>query len=172
VGAVVEREHDPVSVRKPAGDVECRGGAGRYGREQMADHERMIADRGAPGWDGAGVVLQIRVKPRAPRRRIVGERAGRLLVEVTEPPIKGRANDALCRLLADALRIAPGRIAVQSGGRARDKLVRIDGLELAVVCQRLQPAAKTPPNIAPGTATKTAANTAAETASQATSTNR
>jgi uncharacterized protein len=114
--------------------------------------------------DPHGVLLQIRVKPRAQRRRIVGERAGRLLVEGTEPPIEGRANEAVCRLLADALRIAPGRIAVQSGGRARDKLVRIDGLELAVVSERLQPAATPAP--------KTAPNTAADTSSQATSTTR
>jgi len=87
--------------------------------------------------DADGVLLEIRVKPRARRRRIAGERAGRLLVEVTEPPIEGRANEALCWPLAQALRIAPCCVAVQSGGHGRDKLVRIDGLDLAAVSERL-----------------------------------
>jgi len=88
--------------------------------------------------DPDGVLLEIRVKPRAPRRRIAGERAGRLLVEVTEPAIEDRANEAVRRLLADTLRIAPGRVAVQKGARGRDKLVRIEGAELAVVGERLR----------------------------------
>jgi uncharacterized protein len=93
--------------------------------------------------DAQGVLLEIRVKPRAARQRIAGERAGRLLVEVTAPAIEGRANEAVRRLLADTLRIAPGRVAVLGGGHARDKLVRIEGLELERVTERLRTTAST-----------------------------
>jgi uncharacterized protein (TIGR00251 family) len=58
-------------------------------------------------------------------------------VQVTAPPVEGRANDALCRLLAKALGVAPGRIAVVSGERGRDKVVRIEGIAVKDVAERL-----------------------------------
>ena len=73
--------------------------------------------------DGDAVLLAIRVKPRAPQARIAGERARRLLVQVTAPPLDGRANDAVCRLLAKTLGIAPGLVTVVGGQHSRDKLV-------------------------------------------------
>jgi uncharacterized protein (TIGR00251 family) len=73
--------------------------------------------------------LAVRVQARARRDEIAGERAGSLLVRVTAPPVEGRANAAVCRLLAARLGLAPGRIAVVRGAASRDKLVEIDGIE-------------------------------------------
>jgi hypothetical protein len=87
--------------------------------------------------DTDGVLVAVRVKPRAPAARIEGERGGRLLVQVTAPPLDGKANDAVCRLLAKTLGVAGGRVSVISGERARDKLIRIDGVQLAEVAGTL-----------------------------------
>jgi uncharacterized protein len=84
-----------------------------------------------------GVLVAVRVKPRAPATRIAGQRAGRLLVQVSAPPVDGRANEAVCRLLAKALRTAAGQVSVVSGERARDKLVRIKGRSVADVAEAL-----------------------------------
>jgi uncharacterized protein (TIGR00251 family) len=73
--------------------------------------------------------LAVRVQARARRDEIAGERAGSLLVRVTAPPVEGKANAAVCRLLAERLRLAPGRIAVVRGASSRDKLIEIDGIE-------------------------------------------
>jgi uncharacterized protein len=73
--------------------------------------------------------LAVRVQARARRNEIAGERAGSLLVRVTAPPVEGKANAAVCRLLAERLGLAPGRIAVVGGAASRDKLVEIDGIE-------------------------------------------
>jgi uncharacterized protein len=73
--------------------------------------------------------LAVRVQARARRDEIAGERAGSLLVRVTAPPVEGKANAAVCRLLAKRLGLAPGRIAVVRGASSRDKLVEIDGVE-------------------------------------------
>jgi uncharacterized protein len=73
--------------------------------------------------------LAVRVQARARRDEIAGERAGSLLVRVTAPPVEGKANAAVCRLLAERLGLAPGRIAVVRGVSSRDKLVEIDGIE-------------------------------------------
>jgi uncharacterized protein (TIGR00251 family) len=73
--------------------------------------------------------LAVRVQPRARRDEIVGERAGVVLIRVTAPPVEGKANAAVCRLLAKRLGLAPGKVAVVRGVAARDKLVEIEGFE-------------------------------------------
>jgi uncharacterized protein (TIGR00251 family) len=48
-------------------------------------------------------------------------------VRVTAPPVDGRANAALCKLLARHYGVAPSKVSVVRGETSRDKLVRIDG---------------------------------------------
>jgi uncharacterized protein (TIGR00251 family) len=75
------------------------------------------------------VELRVRLQPRAQRTEIVGERDGALLARVTAPPVDGKANDALCRLIARAAGVAPTRVSVVRGHTSRDKVVRVDGAE-------------------------------------------
>jgi uncharacterized protein (TIGR00251 family) len=70
--------------------------------------------------------LRVRLQPRAHRDEIVGERDGVLVVRVTAPPVGGKANEALCRLVAKHVGVAPSRVTVVRGHRARDKVLRID----------------------------------------------
>ena len=81
--------------------------------------------------------IAVRVQPRARRDELAGERNGALVVRVTAPPVEGRANDALRKLLARRLGIAPGRIAVVRGESGRDKLVEVDGMEPEAVRRAL-----------------------------------
>jgi uncharacterized protein (TIGR00251 family) len=80
--------------------------------------------------------ITVRLQPRARENAIVGERNGVLVVRVTAPPVDGRANDALCRLIAKRARVAAGRVAVVRGASSREKLVRVDGIG----CERLRAA--------------------------------
>ena len=48
---------------------------------------------------------------------------------MTAPPVDGRANDALCRLIAKAAGVAPSRVRVIKGHTARDKVVEIEGVD-------------------------------------------
>jgi uncharacterized protein len=59
----------------------------------------------------------------------VGERGGAVVIRVTAPPVDGRANDALCRLIAGAAKVAPSRVRVVRGHTARDKVLEVDGVE-------------------------------------------
>jgi len=81
--------------------------------------------------------LSVRLQPRARRSEIVGWRDGALLVRVTAPPVDGKANAALCKLLAKELGVAPSTVAVIRGSSARDKLLRIDGIETTELAHRL-----------------------------------
>jgi uncharacterized protein (TIGR00251 family) len=74
------------------------------------------------------VELDVRVIPRASRDELAGMRDGRLLVRVTAPPLDGRANAAVCALLAKAAGVPKGAVSVVRGERSRDKRVRIEGV--------------------------------------------
>ena len=52
-----------------------------------------------------------------------------MLIRVTAPPVDGKANDALCRLIAKKAGVAPSRVTLIRGHTARDKVVRVEGLE-------------------------------------------
>jgi uncharacterized protein len=74
--------------------------------------------------------LSVRLQPRAKREEVVGERAGMVVIRVTAPPVDGKANDALCRLIAKAAGVAPSKVSVIRGHTAREKVVRVDGVEI------------------------------------------
>jgi uncharacterized protein (TIGR00251 family) len=70
--------------------------------------------------------VAVRLTPRARRDAIGGfDERGRLLVRVTAAPVDGAANAACVRLLAKALGIAPSRVTLVGGRRARDKVLEV-----------------------------------------------
>jgi uncharacterized protein (TIGR00251 family) len=77
--------------------------------------------------------LAVRLQPRARKDEVVGERDGRIAIRVTAPPVDGKANEALCRLIAKAANVAPSRVTVVRGHTGRNKVVRVEGVDLATV---------------------------------------
>jgi len=73
--------------------------------------------------------ISVRLQPRSSKDAVVGYRDGVLAVRVTAPPVDGRANQALCRLLARHLGIAPSRVTLVRGDRSRVKVIRITGID-------------------------------------------
>jgi len=73
-------------------------------------------------------MLQVRVTPRAARDQIVGWQDDTLRVRVTAPPVQGRANEAVLRLLAAALAVSPGRLRIVRGEAQRNKVIAVEGL--------------------------------------------
>jgi len=69
----------------------------------------------------------VRLTPRGGRDAIdgVGE-DGALRVRVAAPPVDGAANEALCRLLARALGVAPGGVRIVGGASGRRKVIEAD----------------------------------------------
>jgi len=79
-----------------------------------------------PPKDRLRELLQVRVQPRARRNEVVEQGSGTFRVRVTAAPEGGEANRAVIALLADALGVAPSRIALVRGAASRDKLFRIE----------------------------------------------
>lgn len=73
-----------------------------------------------------GARIAVRVTPRGGREALTQDETGAIHIRVTAPPEDGRANDAVRKLLARALRIAPSRLTLVGGATARDKLFRVD----------------------------------------------
>jgi uncharacterized protein len=72
--------------------------------------------------------VRVRLTPRAKGRdALTGVRENMLTARVGAPPVDGRANVALCRLLADALGVPRSRVTVIRGQTAREKVVRVEG---------------------------------------------
>ena len=76
-------------------------------------------------WDGADLLLELRVIPRAQTTAVAGIRHGRLLVRLQAPPAGGKANAALERLFARLCSVSRGAVSIEAGERARDKRIRI-----------------------------------------------
>jgi uncharacterized protein (TIGR00251 family) len=87
--------------------------------------------------DGRVADVSVRLTPRAGRDAITGVRDGVVQARVSAPPLDGKANDALCRLLAKALGVPRSRVSVVRGQTARNKVVRVDGLPTADAHERL-----------------------------------
>jgi uncharacterized protein YggU (UPF0235/DUF167 family) len=54
---------------------------------------------------------------------------GELRVRVAAPPVDGAANDALLRLIADALDVAPRQVRLVRGASGRRKVIEVEGIE-------------------------------------------
>jgi uncharacterized protein (TIGR00251 family) len=80
---------------------------------------------------GTEVTLKVRLQPRASRDGIDGLYGDALKVKVTAPPVEGRANKAVKKLLAEKLGIAPSQVEIIAGERSREKLLRISGISRA-----------------------------------------
>jgi uncharacterized protein (TIGR00251 family) len=87
--------------------------------------------------------LRLRVSPGAGRAEIVGRHGDGWKVRVTAAPERGRANDAVLRLLADALSVPRETLAIVSGDSGRDKSVELSGLGPALIERRLMSASAT-----------------------------
>jgi hypothetical protein len=83
--------------------------------------------------------LTVRLIPRASRDEVgdFDAETSTLRVRVTAPPVDGRANEALGRLLARHLGVPRGAVRIVGGATARTKVVEIEGIEAAELAARL-----------------------------------
>ncbi|MEO1128502.1 MAG: DUF167 domain-containing protein [Planctomycetota bacterium] len=86
--------------------------------------------------DGA-VLLRVKAVPGARRDEIAGVLGERLKIRISAPAEGGKANKAICALLAKTLGVRAGDVQIVAGASRPEKTVRIDALDAGEVTDRL-----------------------------------
>lgn len=76
----------------------------------------------------SGVLLRLRIQPRARAERLEGVSGDRLRIRLTAPPVEGAANAACIALLAKTLGVRRSQVQIRAGTKSRDKLIHIEGI--------------------------------------------
>jgi uncharacterized protein YggU (UPF0235/DUF167 family) len=84
-----------------------------------------------------GTVLPVRAHAGARRNGLGGERSGNLRVSVTQAPEKGKANQAIIAVLADALSLRNSQIELLSGETSPQKRFLLRGITPADLTTRI-----------------------------------
>jgi uncharacterized protein len=70
--------------------------------------------------------IRVKVKPNSKIPRIIEEEDNSLTIYLKSPPVDGKANQELIKVLAERFDVAKSRITIKSGLSSRQKLVEID----------------------------------------------
>lgn len=84
-----------------------------------------------------GTLLALHVAPGAKKAGVRGIHGDRIRLAVSAPAVDGRANDALCDLLAELLRVPRRSVQLLQGAASRQKSVLVEGLSASEVTARL-----------------------------------
>jgi len=84
---------------------------------------------------GNSVTFTIKVHPKARRERISGVLGDMLKLEITAPPLEGKANDACLTFFSDFLKVPRSSVTIAAGLSSRNKVIRIVGISPAAVEQ-------------------------------------
>ena len=87
-----------------------------------------------------GVLLTVRVTPRAGRNEWAGWHGGVPKIRLCAPPADGQANRALIEFLAEAMDRPRSTLALVSGASSRTKTVLIRGVTAATLRACIPPA--------------------------------
>ena len=72
--------------------------------------------------------LTVKVHPRARRSAVTGRLGEAWKLDLTAPPIEGKANDACVRFLAELVGVPRARVRIVTGLTSRTKVVEIEGV--------------------------------------------
>lgn len=79
--------------------------------------------------------MAVHVTPRSARDEIAGWRGDELSVRVRAVPEDGKANGAVCAVIAEALGVPKSAVDVVRGGAGRHKQIEIDGVSDADIAR-------------------------------------
>jgi uncharacterized protein (TIGR00251 family) len=72
-----------------------------------------------------GILLSVKVQPRATKNQISGAQGNELKIQVTAPPVDSAANEALVEFLAEKFDCGRNRIEIVRGHKSRHKTVKL-----------------------------------------------
>ena len=72
--------------------------------------------------------LTVKVHPRARRSAVTGRLGDAWKLDLTAPPVEGKANEECVRFLAELVGVARARVRIVMGLTSRTKVVEIEGI--------------------------------------------
>ena len=84
-------------------------------------HQKIISDKKMK----KEFFLTVFVQTRASKNKIVGWYGDKLKVQITAPPVDGKANECLREFLAEYFGVAKSKVKIIKGQSSRTKLVKI-----------------------------------------------
>ena len=84
-----------------------------------------------------GVLLSVKLQPRASKNEIGEPLGDELKIKITAPPVNAAANEALVKFLAEKLDCPRGRVELLRGHKSRHKAVMLHGFKPEGILQRL-----------------------------------
>lgn len=73
------------------------------------------------------ILFKVYLQPKSSKNEIVGPYRDGIKIRITAPPIEGKANQALIRLLAKEFSVTPSQVQIIKGHRSREKTLSISG---------------------------------------------
>lgn len=101
----------------------------------MVVPEHSLSDAVSEG--RGGIYLNVHAQPGARRPRLRGMHGDALKIAISEPPLDGKANEAIVRFVADGLGLKTGDVELVAGQASRRKRVFLHG-ESAELSRRLE----------------------------------
>jgi uncharacterized protein len=87
---------------------------------------------------GGGLLLRVKVQPRAPKHAIAGPLGDELKIRIAAPPVDSAANEALVRFLAARLACPRRGVEIVHGHRSPHKVLKLHGMTAAQAAEKLQ----------------------------------
>ena len=72
--------------------------------------------------------LTVKVHPRARRSAVTGRLGDAWKLDLTAPPVEGKANEECVRFLAELVGVPRARVRIVAGLTSRTKVVEIEGV--------------------------------------------
>ncbi len=71
-------------------------------------------------------IIKIKVKPNSKQQKIEPQEDGSWLVRLKSPPVEGKANQELIKLLSDRFDLPKSQITIKSGLSSKHKIIELD----------------------------------------------
>ena len=84
-----------------------------------------------------GGSFAVKVHPRAKRDQISGMVGDALKIDLTAPPVEGKANEAVTRFFSRLLKVPHSSVTIASGKSNRMKVIHVAGINAEQLRQRL-----------------------------------
>jgi len=72
--------------------------------------------------------ITVKVHPRAKRTAVAGRLGEAYKLDLTAPPVEGKANDECIRYLAEVAGVSRSQVRIVTGLTSRTKVVEIEGV--------------------------------------------